>query len=546
MSQDQSGSKPRVFVRDATGLVKEVSLFSTFAYNVNSQTVGFLVATYGAILAFLPGADATVSVLLTVALVIPLVLVYVFFTAIMPRSGGDYVFVSRTLSPSVGFVQSACFWVAEIIFLGVTTSWISSVYISSAFSLTGTLLNSSLLSNLGIATTTSTIDFLIGTVVLVGIGLTVVLGTRVHFALQNILFVIGIVAAAVMIAVLATATPAQFHASFNAHAAPFTNATDPYSSVIQIAQTQGYTFPAKSLYWDLAGGTSAIAAVAFGYFSTYASGEMKRANSIKRQSLAMIGSILFNSALGLVIAVLLLAVVGTQFVSASYYLSYVAPTSFPYPVAPFLNLFVEMLTNNWIINAVISLGWIAWGITTSAILFMMLTRVLFAWSYDRLIPSGLARVDYRFHGPIVATVAVIILGEIMLYVFGLFAPGTGLWFATFVVTAVFVFTTFLVTPISAIIFPFTRKDIYNNSVAKAYKVGNVPLMTIVGVIATVYDLMLFYFFLTISSIGVNSPPVLETIGGIILGTAVAYAAIRTIRKKQSIPIGLAFKEIPPE
>jgi hypothetical protein len=87
---------------------------------------------------------------------------------------------------------------------------------------------------------------------------------------------------------------------------------------------------------------------------------------------------------------------------------------------------------------------------------------------------------------------------------------------------------------------------YDSSVAKAYKVGNVPLLTIVGVLATAYDLMLIYFFLTISSIGVNSPPVLETIGGLILGTAAVYVVIRAIRKMQSIPVGLAFKEIPPE
>ncbi len=536
----------KVFVRDATGLVKQVSLFSTFAYNVNAQTVGFLVTAYGVILAFIPGADATLSFLITMVFAIPFILVYVFFTAVMPRSGGDYVFVSRTLFPGLGFIESACFWIGELIFLGISASWISSVYLSSAFSLVGNLVNSSFLTGLGVSATTSSVDFVIGTIALVGMGLTVILGTRVHFAFQNILFVIGIVAAVVMIAVLASATPSQFHASFNAHATAYTNASDPYSSVIQVAQKQGFASAPPNLFWALVGGTSAFSSVAFGYFSTYGAGEMKRASNVKRQSIAMIGSMLFNAALGLVIVVLLLRVAGTQFVSASYYLSFVSPSSFPYPVAPFLNLFVGMLTNNLAINIIMALGWIVWGIAIAAILFMMLTRVLFAWSYDRLIPSYFAKVDDRFHGPIVATVTVVVLGEIMLYVFGLFAPGTALFLVTFVLTALTVFTVFLLTPISAIIFPFRKKEIYNNSVIRNYKIGGIPLMSIVGVITLAYMLLLSYFYLTISSLGVNSPAVLETIGGIILASAVAYGVIRLIRKKQSIPIDLAFKEIPPE
>jgi APA family basic amino acid/polyamine antiporter len=544
VGQKQTSNK--VFVREATGLVKQVSLFSTFAYNVNAQTVGFLVTSYGVILAFLPGADATVAFLITMAFAIPFILVYVFFTAVMPRSGGDYVFVSRSLSPAFGFVESACFWIVEIVFLGISAGWIGSVYMSSAFSLVGNLLNSRLLTNIGTLVATPNINFVIGTIVLVGIGLTLIFGTKVHFAFQNILFIVGVVAALVMIAVLAASTSSQFQASFNAHAASYTNSSDPYNYVISLAKDKGFTTAPVSLYMTMAGGTSALSSVAFGYFSTYGAGEMKRANSIRRQATAMIGSMLFNATLGLVIVVLLLRVAGTEFVSASYYLAYVSPSSFPYPVAPFLNLFVGMLTSNLALNIIMALGWIVWGIAISAILFVMLTRVLFAWSYDRLIPSFFAKVDDKFHGPLIATVTIIVLGEILLYVFGLAAPGTALFLVTFVLTALTSLTVFLVTPISAIIFPIRKKEIYDKSIARNYRIGKIPIMSIVGAISTSYILLLIYYYLTISSIGVNSPPVLETIASIILACVAVYGVIKFVRRSQGVPLDLAFKEIPPE
>ncbi len=53
---------------------------------------------------FWPHANMFVSFLIATPLVACFGLVYLYFTALMPRSGGDYVWVSRTLSPFLGFV----------------------------------------------------------------------------------------------------------------------------------------------------------------------------------------------------------------------------------------------------------------------------------------------------------------------------------------------------------------------------------------------------------------------------------------------------------
>lgn len=535
----------KVFVRDATGLVKQISFFGAFAYNVNAQTVAFAVFQYSLILAFTPGADANLSFFVGVALMIPLMLVYVLFTASMPRSGGEYVYTSRTLSPWLGSLAAFTVWWIEILYLGINTSWIGSVDVSPPLVLMGTILNSSTLIGIGNAVATPTWGFVIGSVVIVGVGLTLILGTKVHITLQNLIFILGTIAAFVMIGVLLSSTHAQFVASFNRYAAPYTNSTDPYSSVLTVAGQQGFTTAPFNWYATLVGVTAASGSISFGYFSAYCSGEMKHASQVSRQAGVILGSMVFNAALSVAIAGLVVQVAGAAFSGAAFYLGAVSPSSWPFPVAPFLNVFIAMLTDNVFLNAIFAMGWMAWGIATTAILFLMLTRLLFAWSFDRLIPSFFANINERFHTPVNATIFIIVLGEIFLYVFLQVAAAYAVYL-TYGMTFTWIATAFLLVSIAAIVFPYKSKELYKSSVAKGFEIGGVPLISIMGGISTAIILMLIYFFLTVSSLGVNTPSILTLWGGTILAAALLYPAILLIRKKQGIDLKMAFTAIPPE
>ena len=55
---------------------------------------------------FYPGVNVYLNELIAFALIIPLSLVFAMFAAAMPRSGGDYVYVSRTLHPALGMMSS--------------------------------------------------------------------------------------------------------------------------------------------------------------------------------------------------------------------------------------------------------------------------------------------------------------------------------------------------------------------------------------------------------------------------------------------------------
>ena len=57
----------------------------------------------GLVLAFYPGVNIFLTLTIGFILAIPLVLAYAMASTIMKRSGGDYIFISRTIHPAIGF-----------------------------------------------------------------------------------------------------------------------------------------------------------------------------------------------------------------------------------------------------------------------------------------------------------------------------------------------------------------------------------------------------------------------------------------------------------
>src|SRR5919108_4193054 len=95
----------QAFFRNATGLVRELTPFDAFnlVFSAVLIPVG-ITQVMGFAPQFWPRANMLVSFLIATPLVACFGLVYLYFTVLMPRSGGDYVWVSRTLHPFLGFL----------------------------------------------------------------------------------------------------------------------------------------------------------------------------------------------------------------------------------------------------------------------------------------------------------------------------------------------------------------------------------------------------------------------------------------------------------
>ena len=100
-------------MRDATGLVRGFSWFDAFM--IASGSVGWSIYAFSSQIAWVgstdPGADFFLSEVLGCLAMIPVVYVYAYMAVSMPRSGADYVWVSRVIHGLPGFMIGWAFWV---------------------------------------------------------------------------------------------------------------------------------------------------------------------------------------------------------------------------------------------------------------------------------------------------------------------------------------------------------------------------------------------------------------------------------------------------
>src|SRR5919108_5965630 len=105
-----AATRPGLFLRNATGLVKAWSTFDAFVYafwSVNLITLGL----YGMSFAYtVPDGQIIIAILLFGVLTTFLVITYAMLVSVMPRTGGDYAWQSRVLGGAAGFVLSITGW----------------------------------------------------------------------------------------------------------------------------------------------------------------------------------------------------------------------------------------------------------------------------------------------------------------------------------------------------------------------------------------------------------------------------------------------------
>jgi amino acid transporter len=541
------------FTRNATGLVREVSMWDALIMN----TLGMNVAVGSVFLllqapAIFPGGSMVLSVVIgTVIMAFTLLWVYSEFAAAMPRSGGDYVFVSRSLHPFLGWLLSWSQGIWLIFFWIGFNAWFALTFAAPTAMVTiGTVTGSQgwitaandLLAKydfLGIHM--QWLVFAFGTVLNILFALLLIFGGRVYWRVQKWLFLLAGLAILIMVGLLLV-RGGSFTASWDSFAAK--NGTLRYDQVIPAAHAAGFTgahapfsFAATLLMLPWV-----FFVVGYAQGSAQIGGEVKRAS--RSQYFAMVGGVLIN---GLVLAIIVLLTthaVGTGWLRSVDYLAVNDPTKLGIPggLAPGVNFLVALMTHNTVLLALLGIGFVIWALMGTPLSELQATRYMLAWGLDRSGPQWLARVNDRVHTPVAAIVFCTVTGEIALIALINIAQASLLGALLAQIAA------FILVSAAGIAFPYRLKDLWES--AGGRRILGVPAVALAGaggVIALGALLILFIFNKSISAqFAVTAHLSVEFMVGVVVVGILWYIGAYLVNKRRGINLNLAYKEIPPE
>lgn len=511
-----------------------------FIFNLYGTNWGVVLAasTLTGALVF-PGANMAIAVTVALALLIFNALGTAWMAVIMPRSGGDYIWNTYTLKHSIGFIFTWGMFLNAAFAIGIYSALTINYGASATLATLGTLLSNSWLVSAGSAAATANWTFIGGTIAIWVSVPFFVIGPRVSRAFMWGIFVPCVIGIILALALLTTATNASFISAFNSAMHSYTNSSNSYQSVINTATQAGGTLPAASLL-------ASVAALPLGFWSFVGynnsinlAGEIKTPN--KSQPLAVIASLIATWAVLAFAFERFYDVVGWNFNSALAYLFNVAPSHYTLPVPPTFNFFVSMLTSNPIISGLIGISFILWIFMLIGPMFLLSSRYIFNFSFNRVTPSVFAHINNR-GSPSVAVVLMAVLGEIFLTLY-VYSGALSLVNYTMVFAIVYVVDGF-----SMLLVYRRRKDLF--SAAPGYvkkKIGALPLLSIFGAINIVFFAFIIYFsILTPAFSGPVGPASFAVLLGIFLSGALIYGVASLLRKREGIDLGLISREIPPE
>jgi len=400
--QDVVGGQ-RVFVRNATGLVRSASLLDLGIFNIcGNLVVPFATGLFWAY-AVWPRTNFIVSIVLGGVLCSFVWLCWALLAATMPRTGGGYIFNTRILSPPLGFAADWLQFVSAILAMALWTTWLSTVGLSSVFSIWGSLRGNNQVTGWAATVMKEHWTFLLGLVLIVGVFGLAAASLKWSLRLQTATTFIALGGMVLAILVMLFTGNSSYISHFNDYAQPFTNQADSYHWIIAQAKENGFTPASEAGYsaGDTFGAIFVVLTVSiWAWSSAYLAGEMRGARSVGRQIKVMAGFGGFQIVLFLVAVAVFFKTAGTDFFQSVNYLNTIGAN--PLPAPPYYTLLAGLSTGSMILAALIVFTFVfniwsgLWQLVAAT------SRPLFAYSFDGLLPRRLAAVNERTHTPILA------------------------------------------------------------------------------------------------------------------------------------------------
>lgn len=537
-------AKPEVFTRKASGLVRVMSPFSAFVYNI--LTMGLIFPwTYLWAPGALPGGKLVWGILLAMAIEIPIALVYVWLSTALPRSGGDYVFQSRVFGGGVAFTVVMSGYVIWILQWVALSGWLLS-YLGFAplFLGLGATMGNAAISGLGIWFTTSN-GIIITSILNAFVAMMILIsGFKNYVRFQNVMIVGTLLAFVTMLIVLLTGNPDSSFARLDAFALAISGVENFVQTARDATTAAGVDLnPPFSLIATILVAPIAWTSLQWATYSAQQNGEIKNARSFKDQMFIIVGSLVFTGVLLALLAFAIEKAVGTEFLyiaGAGYWLGLDEALISGFYLWP--NMIAVALAANPLIVFIIGLGYILNSHQIVHNCYIGMTRVMVAMSLDRLLPEWISQVDEKRHTPANAHWAYFIASIPVILLYNMHPGWVGLTLGvTFACGYVFV-----ITCLAGALLPYRAKDVYESSPGAAYKVGGIPLVTILGGLGFLFGSGMLFLFMFDARLGLTSRLAYQVVFGVLLVSAIWYFIAKNSQKSKGINVDYAFKEIPPE
>jgi len=536
-----------VFVRKATGLTRPFGLLDTFIIAASMLNMGSgMLLVFSSSLAFGPSYNFVLSMFLALVMNIFVGVTYAMMTTAMPRSGGDYVFVSRTINAPLGFANNFFWTVVSILGIAWNCLFMAGTAVSASLLVGGSVLNSDYLRSLGQAVTQPTGAFIIGVVTMLFIMVLLILPAKLLKVINLAAFAIGMIAVVAWIVVLAITPTSTFIANFNNFAQAYTNNPNSYEMMINAAKSNGLTI---STDWNAVWGAT-LASLPISYFTlgganivNFFSGEIKDAG--RTSMWAIVGSLIFVFAFGTLLGAVLFNSAGYEFMAALSYLAFNVPTNYALPTPPYIPLIVSIASPNMAMVLLTLVGMICWLYLISMAYYLIATRNLFAWSYDGVLPTWFSETHKKFYTPVRSVVTITILGIIGLAIYDYYSLAFS--FTNF--TTAFN-TCWLIPCLAAAVFPFVKKNMFEAQPGFVKKrLAGIPMITILGILgalSVVWMDVLVYLNPGYAGIAAYLKDITLAVLFVIFAVGlVFFFAAKAAQKSRGLDLSLVFKEIPP-
>ncbi len=541
-AQSAAAQAGEVFSRRASGLTRVVSPWTALAYsfvapNITQASFYLLWAV-----TLYAGAQMQISIMFMLTL-IPFAAIYTYFSSAMPRSGGEYIYISRVLHPFLGFIASWTLTIVGLNWQGNNTNFVVNWGFGHTLTQFGLIYKNQALTNIGLnlsQTQGSWLAWIVGTISLMLSFYVIYLGTKIFMRFVWAAMVLTWIMLAVYAGVLLSVNPDVVHKGMM-----LVQNID-YQQVFAKAQELGWAPGAMSIAATVMAGMTFMNLTCLG--STYSAniaGEIKRVD--KAQPLAQYGSVILFIIYYQIFTYVTYHGFGKDLMEAISMLNAKGadvPIFGSFPQTPFLLVYATQNPLLLLLGGPFAWGLINW-VGAMGLAFAPVRNV-FAYAFDGMLPEKLNEVNRR-GSPVYAVLFGFVISWLQFTVNCI----TPVLSAYQVYTITIWFFGWIFLSIAAMAFPWRRKDIWEKAPAiTRQSIFGVPWLVIAGAAGLVISLLAVYFTIVPAFTGdISTFPwqgLAFSFGFYMILPIILYYVAVVMNKRRGTAFERRFKEIPPD